>query len=533
MANRRRIQRDTPGHTTQHAGHRNRDEKHSRGAPSAVQSPLAVIGNRAITRLIEDGHLQRDNHRDGGTSARQTGNRNVQRLFGLGKKRKKNQETQEAPVQGPMTARDTFNSTVFKKEDFVPATKIGKFDVVYRPKDGVMDVISKVHFTFEDVPVEYRDQVANKKDRYWTKAQKKDWTKKWIESVLVKWGDIAPFTCDKPGYEDLVVKPNVKIDVVDDPSKAQYKLKVGKAFETTDGKMKTGGGSSGVTREGGGGFQQQDVYDKINDPKVKKHLAQTENKGNIIPAFNRDQERMRTDLEKLPAIKFKWDSDEFDAGGAAAAQTAADALLKLRQYSALSDLHPIDIHVVLDRDEPKVLLLDRFTKVKQVLQAAGISNSLSAKRGTVGAGRTVRLVAAPNADYVKDQYLEKWDRYTSAHEFGHVLGLLDEYCPAVSPDLIAQMFAQGQISDEEQTISETAKSKIGSFRDQQSGYADLLKKTGLNVQNWSRPSSSSAGERSTSLMSGGFEVLRQHHVTIWEALTDLTKDYIESDHWKV
>ncbi len=514
-----------------HPGRRHDLEDH--GSEPAQASPFAAIGNRAISRLIEGGHVAPGHLRRAGAPHGGPGNQRVQRLFGLGKKKKK-KTNEPAPISGPLTERDTFNASVFKKEDFVPSTKIGKFDAVYRPRDGVMDVISKVHFTFEDVPPEYIRDVADKKERSWTKTQKKDWTKNWIDSVLVKWGDIEPFTCDKPGYEDLVVKPNVVIDVVDDPSKAQYKLKVAKAFHTKEGGMRTGGGSSGVTREGGGGFQEQDVRDKINDPKVKQHLAAAENKGNILPAFTRDQERMRTDLEKLAPIVFKWDSDVFDGDGATRARAAADAILKLREYSALFDLHPIDIHVVLGKDEPKVLLLDRFTKVKEILQGAGITNSLSAKRGTVGADRSVRLVASPNADHVKEQYLQKWDRYTSAHEFGHVLGLLDEYCPAVSPELIAQMFAQGQITEDEKTLSEGSKTKINSFKDQQEGYANLLKKTGLNVQNWTRPSSPGVGgERSTSLMSGGFEVLRQHHVTLWEALTVLTKDHIESNHWKV
>jgi hypothetical protein len=514
-------------------GHlRRQDERHNHQGHATSGSPLAALGNKAISRLVESGQIPPRQLRRSEAPGSGPGNQRVQRLFGLGKKKKKKTE-ETAPVQGPMTERQAFESQVFKMEDFVPATKIGKFDAVYRPKDGVMDIISRVHFTFEDVPPEYKVEVENKKDLKWTKQQKKDWTKNWIESVLVKWGDIEPFTCDKPGYEDLVVKPNIKVDVVDDPSKAQYKLKVGKAYQKKGGGMKTGGGTSGVTREGGGGFQEQDVYDKINNPKVKQHLADAENRGNILPAFNRDQERMRADLAKLAPIKFKWDMDVFDGDGAARARAAADAILKLRDYSALSDLHPIDVHVVLDKDEPKVLLLDRFTKIKEILQAAGVNNSLSAKRGTAGPGRTASLVAAPNSDYVKEQYLQKWDRYTSAHEFGHILGLLDEYCPAVSPDLIAQMFSEGQITEDEKTISESAKGKIGSFKDQQSGYADLLKKTGLSVQNWSRPSSSSAGERSTSLMSGGFEMFRQHHVTMWEALTVLTKDHIESNHWKV
>ena len=40
-------------------------------------------------------------------------------------------------------------------------------------------------------------------------------------------------------------------------------------------------------------------------------------------------------------------------------------------------------------------------------------------------------------------------------------------------------------------------------------------------------------EKSTSLMSGGFEVLRQHHITLWEVLAEMTKDDIPERHWKV
>ena len=110
---------------------------------------------------------------------------------------------------------------------------------------------------------------------------------------------------------------------------------------------------------------------------------------------------------------------------------------------------------------------------------------------------------------------------------------MSKYCPAVSPELIAKMYNEGQLGVDEQTLGKSAQNKQGSFLAPQTGYANLLEKTGQSAQAWTKPGAKESGERSTSLMSGGFEVLRQHHVTIWEALSEMTKDQIEPAHWKM
>lgn len=471
---------------------------------------------------------------------RTAGNRAVQRLFGLGKKSSKPKTPKTKPVKptrtGPQTERERFNAATFKKEDFRPSTTIGKFDVLYRPSTGVLQVISKVHFTFKDVEPSYYDVMADKKERKWTSAGKKEWTRNWVESVLTKWGEIAPFTCVKPGFEDVVVQPRVEIKVVDSPAKAHYALSVDKAFRKKEGGMRAGG-TSGVTREFRGGFQEQDAYDKINNPKVAQHLAQSENKGNVIPAYNRDRERLAKTLADVPAVTFKPDSQDFATGTAANATRAAQAVVGLRQYSALSELHPVNVNLVLGHDEPPSLTLDRFGVVKQVLEGGGVKNTVSAKDGgadpTPYSTGTGKFEAAPDTDEVKEQYLARWDRYTSAHEFGHMMGLLDEYCPAVSPELIAKMVSEGQIGVGEKELSDASKAKAENFKGPQTGYTKLLEKTGQRAQAWTRPGAGVSGEKSTSLMSGGFEMLRQHHVTIWEALTSVTKDYVPEQDWKM
>src|SRR5947209_12179073 len=103
------------------------------------------------------------------------------------------------------------------------------------------------------------------------------------------------------------------------------------------------------------------------------------------------------------------------------------------------------------------LSLCRFQNLKPTLAAAGVTNPLSARRGTGTNARSATFAASTNVEHVKEQYLQRWERYTSAHEYGHMIGLLDEYCPAVSPELIVKMYNEGQISEGEQKLSDTAK----------------------------------------------------------------------------
>lgn len=454
------------------------------------------------------------------------GNQGIQRLFGFGKKKK---PTATAPdTRSP--ERKLFDAKTFKKDNWKPSTGGGKFDAEYKPTEGILHIKMRVHFNFQDADPAYKSEAADPKEMKWTSSGKKDWTARWIDSVMGKWGKIAPFTCDMPGFTDVAVTPQIEIEPVKEAGKGHYSLDISKAFKKKSGGMRAGG-ASGVDRVGGGMFQEQDAYDKINNPKVKEHLKAGENTGNILPAYQRDRERLITELGTVPSIVFKTGSDEFDAGGAAAAADLAKALLKLRESSALSDLHPVNIMVGIDTGETRSLLLTRFRKIKDVLDAAGAKNAVSAKQASAPNTWAVPE-AAPETQNVKDDYVARWDRYTSAHEFGHMIGLLDEYCPAVSPELILKMVNEGAIATTDTTLSKHAQGKVANNAAPQKAYAELLDKTKLSVPTWARPGAAK-DEKSTSLMSGGFQVLRQHHITLWEVLAEMTKADIPHKHWKV
>lgn len=435
----------------------------------------------------------------------------VQRLFGFGKKK---------------TAREKFNGEKFKLRNHVPSTGTGKFDADYSPKTGKLVITSKIHFDFQDSSA-YRDQATDPNDTVWTPEGKKQWSDDFVNAVMSKWSNIPAIKSDKPGFDDVVVNPEINIQFVKKPSEAHYALSVTKAFTKKTGGMRAGG-FSGVTRDGGGSFQEQDTKDKINDPKLKQHLAKTEETTNIAPAYKRDRERLVECLGKIGPVTFDQGSEKLSGGSAANLVTAAKAIAALREDSALAKLHPITAKISLGSREKFALVGARLATIREIFTANGVENPLTAVQALGTPLSAAFETGAESPDMVK-QYVDNWSRITAAHEFGHMIGLLDEYCPAVSPDLLQKMVNEGKITNT--TLSEFAKGKKGQNENEQGAYAKLLDKTGMKTPNWARPTATSE-EKGTSLMSGGFEVLQQHYVTIWEALTKMTSKYIEDTHWK-
>ncbi len=359
--------------------------------------------------------------------------------------------------------------------------------------------------------------------------------------MLLKWGDIPPFRCDQPGFEDVSVRPKIAIQVVKKEDEAHYKLHIMKVDPRKEEGKLEGTGRSGVSHQNEenptqaykGSFNEFDVYNKIRDSKFAKYLAEGERKQNIDPAYQRDRGHLERVLTESPAIFFKENSDELE--NEAALMAAAGQIADLRKLSALSHLHRIEVHLTPAQNEERGIVFKRFQKVVQALRAAGVRNPLSAKEdGNGQLPRSATFRPAPDTEQVREQYFARWDRYTVAHEFGHMIGLLDEYDPAVSPQLITKMIGAGQLPVEEAQLSKYAQEKKEDKEAPQTAYADLLTRTGLTVPNWARPSATEKNrDMSTSLMSGGFEVLRQHHVTFWEVLVEMTKDYVDERHWKV
>jgi hypothetical protein len=435
----------------------------------------------------------------------------VQRIFGWGKKK---------------TEREKFNAEKFKLRNHIPSTGTGKFDADYNPKTGKLIITSKINFDFQDSSA-YSDQATDPADTVWTPEGKKAWADEFVTAVMSKWSGIPSIKSDKPGFEDVVVQPEINIVFVPKKKDAHYALGVSKAFTKKSGGMRAGG-LSGLTRDGGGSFQEQDTKDKINDPKLKTHLAKTEETTNISPAYKRDRERLVAKLAGIGPILFTQGSATLAPGMDATLIAAAKTIAALREDSALAKLHPIKIKIALGSREKAGLVGGRLATIRDIFTANGVENPVTASQA-MGTPLSAAFETDAESPAMVKAYVDNWNRITAAHEFGHVLGLLDEYCPAVSPDLLLMMESEGKITDK--TLSTYAQGKKGQNEKEQGAYASLLTKTGMKTPNWARPTATS-DEKGTSLMSGGFEVLQQHYVTIWEAITKMTAKYIDETHWK-
>ena len=432
------------------------------------------------------------------------------------------------------SSKKTFLKKQFKRDLFVPSTGIGRFGLRYDAGSGDLEVVVRLRFEFTDVDPAWASKASQAEAR-WTDAQKQQWVNDFRTQIMSVWGNISEIHCTKPGWEDVVARPRIVIEETKSKSKSHYNVKVDKGFTNVDsGKYRTSGGSTSVGSQEdpkAAAFQEQDVKDKINDPVMKTHLAGTERTTNINPAYKRDRERLVDRLGKIPAIRFQPRSDTLASADQIA--DAADKLKDLRKDSALAGNHPIYARINVIPGESRGLETRRVAKIRTELSARGVTQSVRPVPvpGGTGAAPECKLDAGAESDEVKDAYFAQWKRITVAHEFGHMLGLLDEYCPAVSPELLQMMVDEGKLMPGF-TMTQEAQARAPQDESKQTAYAKLLKTQGMETPTWARPTASGQ-EKSTSLMSGGFEILKQHYVTISEGLAKLTKGYVKADEWKI
>jgi len=138
--------------------------------------------------------------------------------------------------------------------------------------------------------------------------------------------------------------------------------------------------------------------------------------------------------------------------------------------------------------------------VQRFLRQAGAPQPLMVvARGPVGvpgdaANRRVEIAADRTFEqgYTGNRFLP------AGHEFGHALGLPDEY----------HNYASGNLADKQRAFERLAR---------QAGVAP--------PDPW--------GRRTSSVMSVGMDVLPRHYLTLWEALGRMTEPDIRRDQWRI
>ena len=416
-----------------------------------------------------------------------------------------------------------------------------RFDVTYDPATAELKVVVKLSFAFVDNTAPKAGKVRRREvgpqyeQAAWTNAAKADWKNEFRRQVLGMWNPNSPtIRCTRPGWEDIVARPVFEIQEVPVGGGEHNPVSVWKALiqdtptqaepskKGVKGSVSSGWGSALTT------LNEYDVADKISDPDVHRYLHDIEKRQNVGPAYVTDNRQLAQRLGRFGTLAFN------NGSGTALTDPGrvpilAEEILRLPVPTELAHLHPIEVVGDAVGGNAK-LKKQRAETVMAALKRLGVKNRMTRVAGTQGVD-TVMVRAAPSDPSITDTYVKKWSRITAAHEFGHMLGLMDEYYGAKSADVVKKMISDGLLPPDTRADHLVANPPSANMNEApgQTATAKLLDQANLASADFTLGD----GARSTSLMTGGYELWPQHYITVWEALTKLTAGSIDAKYWKL
>ncbi len=441
----------------------------------------------------------------------------------------------------------------FTLTDFVPTAGAGnaKFDASYDPMDNHMEIIVRVAYQFADNPYDPID-VSGEDPAFdrgfgrntWNDQDKDNWKRSYATAATAVFNNSAPtIRCVRPGWNNIVAKPRFVIREVP-MGNQHFVIDATKAVLTQEGGQNKlrGGGRSGAGSSLIGGqhlpsvmLQEYDVYDKLKDPRLHTYLHAGEKSQNIGPAYELDRRRLDEALGRLGKV----DMARGGVQGTSDIRNLGDALKRLEIPSNLASLHPIVVKGVTNGPRNDDWAMRMATRVKNLLTAAGVGNPIEIAT-EVGTFNGALVVSKPPDPGIKDTYVTNWHRFTSAHEFGHMIGLIDEYYGASSGETVKEMISAGWLPPE--TRGDHLKlnpPKKAEEKAKQEGTIALLRRTGLESPDFAMNAPGTGAmdskdmPKTTSIMTGGFDVTKTHMISAWEALVTMTAGHLNEKYWKI
>jgi outer membrane protein OmpA-like peptidoglycan-associated protein len=401
------------------------------------------------------------------------------------------------PAEG--ARRDAFAGRTFHLDRNIPSTTFGMFDATYFPWATLMPVTVKTKFKFVDADnapglweVWTREAAGEDMSRFfWTDAEEADFKREYISRIIRRWSAHDTMVSTKPCWGFLAL-PLVSPVEVDDEADAHYVATIHK--------------SPGPAIEHGKSSTSDPKLAHPERPakaKLYQSAVREEASWNSRAVARSERQRLESALAGSGAspVMFEKDSDALTLGGRLRLLAFAYALRSKNPSDPLIPLN-LDGFASMEGDPAhNVGLSDRrAVAVRDFLFRLGVLQPM----GVLGHGP----VGAPNdpanrkVDITVDHVFETTyagNRSSVAeHEFGHMLGLPDEY--------------QNNVT--------------GTLGTQQTLYTGLVTAAGVSGPAvW--------GVRTASQMSDGVDVLPRHYVTMWEALARMTAPDITQAEWQL
>ncbi len=393
-----------------------------------------------------------------------------------------------APPTGCKKGKQRFLASRFELACFVPSTARGKFDCSYNPRTGILDIVVRLCPTFGGSFFEK-----------FSSDEKETISRNLIESVPVYWNGRCTFRCTRHGWTDIVVRPVFSVEF--GGGNSHFKMIV--SHEDERAKKNPHG------RECRGFVSIDQVTSPSATDRLELRDFQTRefnhSVGGLLTAGN-DREFLENALRACgaeiltgpPSVPYA----NLPFGDSSTEASALAPVLRNFVTAANRQLpgsHPIPVLLkgFTKLSEPALLGRRRAEAVEGVLRSANLKNPITVlpEVGTGKCAVELRIDRDFEASFALGQ--REFQYNVAAHEFGHMIGLPDEYeNPDAGPKLIVK-----------------------------TNYNRLVARAKLIGPVF--PSHTS------SMMSDGMTTLNWHYVTAWEALGALTGEFLYLSEWAI
>ena len=331
---------------------------------------------------------------------------------------------------------ETFMGQTYEEDHFHPSTGRGNFDADYNPRQGQLTISVTVFFQFRDGSPSNPDWVANTAagdptfnaaDFQWTDEEKTQFAATTIQMVQQHWSRRYTFHCTREHWDAL---PDVNVDVVvteaESVEAAHYNIEVFKwPDDRVDGAhidrpgVNHGGDHAGHQHDSG--TDDDHVGGEFNESAADGSVA-TPDVSNFRRTTNTRAAYGQAATDNPTPILFEQDSAQITPAEMARIQTFT---------TTMSDAAMPDFPLTVigrsssegDEEHNQLLSEDRARVVSNELVSGGVKSQPTV-RGEGESGATEdpewRRVEIVIGDFRANQT-------TILHEFGHVLGLGDEY----------------------------------------------------------------------------------------------------------
>ena len=396
----------------------------------------------------------------------------------------------EAPDPAAEQARkelEEFKSKTYEQANHHPSTGRGAFDVAYLPTSGDLNITVRTDFVFEDTAGAAWSNSPGVMGAVERLINTTTWMMEYMRIVQERWSGRYGMRCSKKYWESLVA--NTKAQVQCDPSNPHYRLTVKKlpVGDSLGSGINTTGNPAGAPGDNPAWVGTLGGHLDSNDTTIQNDFRS----GQVARG---DSQRMRDNAPKK--ILFESDSEAVPATDVASLQQLGQ-MLSMTRYPVLSV--NLTGRASTDGDDAHNLDLSRrrAESVAASVRSGGgtiVHNLNVIPKGEEGAGaeavwRRVDIEIPDLPATFKNDY------DVASHEFGHEIGLHDEYpnaARAAHYELVEEAFGE--------RVAKTFTSREA---------------------------------RSGSLMSSGLDVRPYHYVTFWEALGRVTSPTLTRSDWKI